>query len=191
MAEREGAGLRARAASRNAIGSAKAYGRRAARLAPDQHRRGEVLDRRADRLEKGNLVAGPAALRAAAERRQIRDDVGRAMIDAVARPSATSPPSTQAASVSTKIRARLQRLVVGLAHPHVERADEVEMLSGPQPCAGDQRRGRKRRAGDDVGFARPRARVLAGARPADPWRASASATRRAPSGRWFQTVTRL
>ena len=43
--------------------------------------------------------------------------------------------------------------VVGLAHPHRESPDEVEVLPRCEPPAADQRRARQRGAGDDVGVA--------------------------------------
>src|SRR5208337_4297617 len=49
---------------------------RSARPAPDEHRRREILDRRADGLEQSNLIACPAPLRAAAERGKVGDDLG-------------------------------------------------------------------------------------------------------------------
>src|SRR5580704_12385705 len=63
-------------ARRPSLLRAGASGLRAASLAPDQHRRSQVLDRRADRLEEGDLVCAPPPLRAAAERGQVRGDVG-------------------------------------------------------------------------------------------------------------------
>ena len=80
-----------------------------------------------------------------------------------------------------------QRLVVGLAHGDGEGADEVEMLPGPEPAPGDQRLGRKRCAGDHVGFGDGRLEIVG-----DPGRETdlgeAGSEAPAPSGRWFQTA---
>src|SRR5271166_4592980 len=135
---------------------------RAAGLAPDQHRRGQVLDRRADRLEEGDLVCAPSPLGPAAERGQVSDDVG-------ARNHSGGEADCDVAAFRAgglcvdKDAGAPQRLVVRLAHRKRERADEIEMLSGLQPSAFDQRRGRERRAGDHVGLRDRALEVFAGA----------------------------
>ena len=92
-----GGGTRGRNRSTGGVARSR---RRAACRPPDEDRRGEVLDRRADRLEQGDLVG---ALRPGAP----RHSAGRSATTAERSmtppeiPSATSPPSTSAASVST------------------------------------------------------------------------------------------
>jgi hypothetical protein len=44
-----------------------------------------------------------------------------------------------------------QDLVIGLAHVGAVGADQIEVLTGPEPFAADDRRRRHRGAGDDIG----------------------------------------
>ena len=66
--------------------------------------------------------------------------------------SLSSPMWSRVVSkLSTKMRARGQRRVVGLAHVGAVGADQVEVLAGPQPLAAEHRLGRHGRGRDDVG----------------------------------------
>ncbi len=134
------------------------------RAAERQFRCGQVFDRRADALENRQRLRSRAFESA---RRKIRKFTahGACGDDSSGNRAQDLARFTESAGSGVDIElAARDRFVIDLAHVGRERPDQIEMLSGLEPAAENERLPRERRAAHDVGPARGRLEIEGGLR---------------------------